>query len=79
MGRTRWRLRSLERDAETLHNVLVLPDGSKVLYAPEEALGAVGAAIHGTEDALLTRFLDAGTTEGLPGLCLALTGSRVRG
>lgn len=79
MGRTRGRLERLEAEAEALHTVLTLPDGSKVLYTPEEALGAVHAAIHGTADPLLTRFLEADTAEGLPGLCLALTGSRPGG
>lgn len=49
-----------------------------MLYTPDEALDTAHAAIGGEESPLLARFLEAETTEGLPGLCRAITG-RVRG
>ena len=42
----------------------------------DEALEAPHAAIGQTDHPLLARFLEADTTEGLPGLCRALVGSR---
>ena len=79
MRRNLWgRLERLERDSEALHGVLTLPYGSRVLYTVDKALDAVGAAIRGGEAPLLGAFLEAETTEGLPGLCRALVGSRER-
>jgi hypothetical protein len=79
MGGLRGRLRRIETQAERLHAVLRLPDGTTMLYTPEEAWDATSAAIHGTDHPLLARFLMAGTTEGLPGLCRALVWSREGG
>ncbi len=68
----------LETGAEAMHGVLRLPDGSRVLYTVDEALAALHAAIRQREPPLLGAFLQADTTEGLPGLCRALVGSRDR-
>lgn len=77
MRRNLWgRLERLEANAEALHSVLTLPDGSRVLYTVGEALEAMHAALCQTDHPLLARFLEAETTEGLPGLCRALVGSR---
>lgn len=78
MTRTRARLEGLEARVAATRTALALPDGSRVLYAPEDALDALHAAIGGEEEPLLARFLEAETTEGLPGLCRALVGSRER-
>ena len=79
MGRLISRLERLERRVGATHDALTLPDGSRVLCTQPDALRAVGAAIWGGEDALLARFLEAGTTDGMPGLCRALVGSRSGG
>jgi hypothetical protein len=79
MTRTRTRLDALEGRVAATRTALVLPDGSRVLYTPGEALDALHAAIGDEEEPLLARFLEADTTEGLPGLCRALVGSRARG
>ena len=76
MGRLRTRLERLEGRVEATHDVLTLPDGSRALYTQPGALRALGAAIRGREEPLLARFLEAETTEGMPGLCRALVGSR---
>lgn len=76
--RIRARLDSLEARVGAARTALVLPDGSRVLYTPDEALNALHAAIGDEEEPLLARFLEAETTEGLPGLCRALVGSRER-
>ena len=76
MGRLRTRLERLEGRVEATHDVLTLPDGSRVLCTQPDALRASGAAIRGGEEPLLARFLEAETTEGMPGLCRALVGSR---
>ena len=55
----------LESRVGATHDALTLPDGSRALYTQP--------------DALLARFLEAGTTEGMPGLCRALVGSRSGG
>lgn len=76
MTRTRGRLDRLEGRVEASHDALMLPDGSRTLYTHPDALRAVAAAIRGGETTLLARFLQAETTEGLPGLCQALVSSR---
>lgn len=81
MSRLRGRLEALERKAGPLYKTLTLPDGGTVRYTGDEALEAMNAAIHQDEHPLLSRFVEADTTEGMPGLCRALAGSweRVRG
>lgn len=79
MGRLRSRLEKLEREAGPLYKTLTLPTGGTLRYTTDEALEALGAAIHRTENPLLDRFMEADTTEGLPGLCRALVGSWARG
>ena len=76
MGRLRTRRGWLEGRVEATHDVLTFPDGSRVLLPQPDALRALGAAIRGGEEPLLARFLEAETTEGMPGLCRALVGSR---
>ncbi len=79
MAGLRARLERLEAGTEGLYTVLRLPDGAPVRYTTDEALEALGAAIHRTENPLLDRFVEADTTEGLPGLCRILVGSWARG
>ena len=79
MRRSRGRLEGLEGLLEASHEALTLPDGSRVLYTAPDALRTVGAAIRGEQSLLLARFLEAGTTQGLPGLCSALAESQARG
>lgn len=79
MGSLRGRLSKLEGEAEQFYTVLRLPDGSPVRYTSNETLGAAEAAIRREDNALLARFMEADTTEGLPGLCRALVGGRGRG
>lgn len=76
MGALRRRLERLEREATPLYSTLTLPTGEAVRYTGDEALEAMVAAIHEDEHPLLFRFLEADTTEGMPGLCRALAGSR---
>jgi hypothetical protein len=42
MGLRRW-VKRLERDADGLHDTLILPDGSRVRYTKEEMLEALAA------------------------------------
>ncbi len=79
MGRLRGRLERLEREAGPLYKTLTLPTGETIRYTGDEALEAMVAAIHQDKHPLLARFLEAGTTEGMPGLCRALVGSWERG
>lgn len=79
MAGLRRRLEALEAGTEGLCAVLRLPDGGTVRYTTDEALAALHAAIRGGEDELLARFVAAGTSEGLPGLCRPLVGSREDG
>ncbi len=79
MGRLRSRLEKLEREAGPLYKTLTLPTGGTLRYTGDEALEAMVAAIHEAEHPLLSRFLEAGTNEGMPGLCRALVGSREGG
>ncbi len=69
----------LERRAGPLYKTLALPTGETVRYTGDEALEAMVAAIHQHDHPLLSRFLEADTAEGMPGLCRALVGSRSDG
>ncbi len=75
----RGRLERLEREAGPLYKTLTLPTGRTLRYTTDEALEAMVAAIHRTENPLLDRFVEADTTEGLPGLCRTLVRSWERG
>ena len=70
MSRLRGRLRRLEREAAPFYKTLTLPGGETLRYTGDEALEAMMAA---------TRFLEAETAEGMPGLCRPLVGSREGG
>ncbi len=76
---TRSRLERLEREAGPLYKTLILPTGGTLRYTGDEALEAMVAAIHQNEHPLLARFLETDATEGMPGLCRALVGSREGG
>jgi hypothetical protein len=78
MASIRGRLDRLQQESEGLYETIVLEDGTKIRYEPEEMLDAISAAIAGEEHRLLPFIRHRGTRQGLPGLINALEASRER-
>jgi hypothetical protein len=76
MGSLGRRLDKLEQELGCSQETLRLPDGTTVLYSPEEAAAALSATIVGEEHRLIEPFVSAGQTTGFPGLVRALVRSR---
>ena len=66
------RIRKLRRQVPG-PDVLEHPDGRVIELGPTDGLDAVLAAVDGEEHWLLPHLLELDTTEGLAGLCRALT------
>ena len=78
MAGVRGRLDRLQHESEGLFKSIVLEDGTKIRYEPEELLDAVSAAIRDEEHRLLPLVRREGARQGLPGLINALEASRER-
>ena len=78
MASIRGRLDRLQHESEGLFHTLILEDGTKVRYEPEEMLDAISAAIRGEEHRLLPLVRREGARRGLPGLINALEASQER-
>ena len=76
MERLRRRLDRLEQEAVQHREVLIMPDGAKLHYSPEEAVAAFTAAENGENHWLIEPFVSAGKTTGIPGLVRSLALSR---
>ena len=78
MGSIDQRISKLEREAKGHFQTLVLEDGTKIRYEPEEMLDALSAAIAGEEHRLLPLVRREGPREGLAGLVNAIEASQAR-
>jgi DNA-binding phage protein len=77
MGRLRSGLRKLEEQVGLHYEELLLPDGTRVRYTPEDIQGALDAAIRGDKEHwLLPLIRQVETTRGMPGLIRSLEASR---
>jgi hypothetical protein len=78
VGRLRNALRKLEEKVGRAYEELLLPDGTRVRYAPEDIQQALDAAIRGEGEGhwLLPLIRQVDTTRGLPGLIRSLERSR---
>jgi hypothetical protein len=80
MGRLRTALRKLEEKVGLYYEELVLPDGTRIRYTPEDIQQALDHAIRdgdvGEEPWLLPLIRQVETNRGLPGLIRSLEASR---
>jgi len=64
----------VERGAEGLYRDLILEDGTKLKYEPEEMIDAIFAAVEGADHPLLPYISSMNPNEGIPMLVRALEG-----